>query len=167
MIAFFMLACSSGSSGFSFGGGGERYDINVPDSGDTAGDTNDSSGGDTSGEPGAPVIKTFVLSWADYPNVGIVLYADIEYSDDPDDVVGGKLFFTLTEDVTLTVVEEGDDNTDDAAYRVSDAAEVYFAIADLDDSKGYTMEDVFFRDKAGHESAHASAEIDPNDDGGK
>ncbi len=175
MVVLLMLGCSTATSSFGFGSGGERYDVNVPDTGgDTAGDSGDSGGGDSGGEPGAPVITSFILTWYEIGNQGFALFADIEYVDDEDDVMGGKVFYTLSggaeDENGLEVVEAGDDIEDGAAYgQISDESgnpEVFFAIADLDDGKDYAM-DVFLRDKAGHESSAKNAALEPNEDGGK
>jgi hypothetical protein len=161
MVWFLMLvACNENPNEKSFGGGGVRV---VPEYTDTGGgDDSGDSGGSASG----PVIEDLALYFDEIPNIGYIIAGEVTYSDNPDDMAGGKLIFDLVEGSgspstkRLSVVNEEDlDATKEQAYIDGNTGLIKFGIANVDIETDYTFDAVSLVDKSGNQSEETAGTV--------
>ena len=102
MSLVFLLAACSNVEPPTWSGGGTRYATGTaadltPD--DTAGDTStDTSGGDTAASEGGPELLSGSAMYVRNEAEQLYVQAGIAYTDDPDDVDGGTLYWKLLGD---------------------------------------------------------------------
>jgi hypothetical protein len=118
-LAFLLLTGCSNLDAPAWGGGGTRYatgEAGDPSSDDT-GDTGDTT---YTGGPGAPELLTGAGAYQE-PNEAeqVFILFGVAYTDDPDDVDGGRLYYTLWVDGAAEpaanigiVSEDPDENTE-------------------------------------------------------
>lgn len=120
-LLFALLVGCSNVAPPDWGGGGTRYALGeaANSEGDTGGGGDTGDGG-TGTSPDGPYLSTGSANYAD-PNEADEVYAEvgIAYEDDPDDVEGGRLFYeiwtdgSLSDDGDLTLVDANvDANTE-------------------------------------------------------
>jgi hypothetical protein len=155
-----LAGCIKSPDPLGFAGGG--IDVKESDVLDT-GDSGDSGGG---GSTEGPVITSFDVAFEDGGNLGVIITGKIAYTDTPDDVVGGTLFFQLAEgsgdpsQYTLDVVAIEDLNVNDQqTYQDPDTLELIFSIAEVDADQDYAFTEVKLKDNSGNTSESVEATV--------
>lgn len=161
MVWILMLAaCSENPNEKSFNGGGVRV----------VGEYTDSGGGDDSGDSGGsasgPVIEDLALYFDEIPQVGYVILGEIVYTDEPDDMAGGKLVFDLIEGSgsaevkRLSVVTEAElDATEEQGYIDGNTGKIIFGISNVDIETDYTFDALSLVDKSGNQSEETAGSV--------
>ncbi len=158
-----LLAGCSNVGSLPFNGGGARLASGLvasPDTGDT-GDTG--SGGDTGTDAGAPEILSGTAGYTVDEASRVYILAGIAIDDAEEDVVGGKIFFTILADGEAI----GDDQrtiTDDAsADPVTEAVlgdgTITFTTDEVEEGATHTLNPVFVRDSANNRSNEIEIDV--------
>ena len=138
------LACTSDANGFQFGTGGERTGPYIETGGETGAETGET--GEAGGD-GASTLTDLELSWEDYPNIGIVMFATVTYEDEEGDLADGTAYVDIEtadgddkQSFDLDIVAAEDLDADEQQAVIAEEGSFYFALADLDDSLTWIMD---------------------------
>jgi hypothetical protein len=164
LLALTLLTGCSNIFADEWSGGGARYASGEAWSlQDTAGDT--AGGGDTgsAGDPGGPELGSASASYTTVTETGqIYIEAGILYSDDPDDTVGGNLYFDVYGDGEL--IEQTDRNivgADPDANSDAWAKDgiLSFTYGPVEDGVVHTLESVFVVDLTNNHSNEIEVDV--------
>ena len=167
MLLFLIAACSN-VEGSRFGEGGERFDPYqyVPDTDpgtDDTVDTADTGDTDLPETTTEPMLLSLTLAWSEDKDGFAYISGGLEYYDNPDDTIGGKLYIVIEQDgaggttMTYEVVDyDGwDPEAEEAATDPTSELLLFdlyaVGVDEIDATATYDFT-LMLKDEAGHES---------------
>ena len=157
-VGFLLLGCQPDDDG-GFGGSGGTY---VPKDGDkdTGVDSSLPDGWDAPQDTDGPSLRNFVAIHDDYPNLGDVIEASVDFWDAQSNVDGGgEIHLTLNggdwSDAKATAVIGGSDGTSWVENE-----KIWFVISGVWNWESYDL-DLMVKDKQGNRSNVVSATAQP------
>jgi len=158
IISAFFIACQpADDDGFGGGGNNNKPTDGSTDTGDV--DTDLPSGWPAPQDTDGPSLRNFKAIHDEYPNLGDVVEANVEFWDAQNNVTGGQIHLTLNggdwSNATATAVVGGSDGT---AWIESE--KIWFVIGNVWNWESYTI-DLVVTDKQGNRSNVVQATATP------